>query len=147
MQTIRRAGDADLEILSDLALQLWPNHIRQDFIVEFSDLLHDPNAVVFLAYVSDAPAGFAQCQLRHDYVEGTDSSPVGYLEGIFIREQFRHAGLAKELLHECENWARNQGCRAFASDCELENSSSLAFHLALGFKETNRIICFAKQLS
>lgn len=34
----------------------------------------------------------------------------------------------------------------FASDCELGNEESLAFHLKLGFKEANRIICFAKSL-
>ena len=32
------------------------------------------------------PAGFAQCQLRRDYVEGTKTSPVGYPEGIFVAE-------------------------------------------------------------
>ncbi len=26
--------------------------------------------------------GFTQCQLRYDYVEGTKTSPVGYLERI-----------------------------------------------------------------
>ncbi len=90
--------------------------------------------------------GFAQCQLRHDYVEGTDSSPVGYLEGIFVKEAYRHKGYARELLRECEKWAAEQGCGAFASDCELGNEESLAFHLAAGFAEANRIICFTKEL-
>ena len=38
------------------------------------------------------------------------------------------------------------GCREFASDCELTNKASLAFHLSLGFTEENRIICFKKNL-
>ena len=29
---------------------------------------------------------------------------------------------------------------------ELENAESLRFHLSLGFEETNRIICFKKEL-
>lgn len=33
--------------------------------------------------------GFAQCQLRCDYVEGTKTTPVGYLEGIFIKDGYR----------------------------------------------------------
>jgi len=45
-----------------------------------------------------------------------------------------------------EDWARKQGCFEFASDCELNNTESLAFHLKIGFKEENRIICFAKKL-
>ncbi len=90
--------------------------------------------------------GFAQCQLRRDYVEGTESSPVGYLEGIFVEESARGGGVAKALLSACEKWAGEQGCREFASDCELSNAVSLAFHLALGFQEANRIICFTKKL-
>ena len=41
-------------------------------------------------------SGFAQCGLRFDYVEGTDSSPVGYLEGIFVLEEYKKRGYAKE---------------------------------------------------
>ena len=40
----------------------------------------------------------------------------------------------------------SQGCREFASDCELENVQSLNFHLHCGFSEANRIICFQKRL-
>ena len=97
-------------------------------------------------FLAEGGTGFAQCQLRHDYVEGTDSSPVGYLEGIFVEESHRHRGLAKKLLTACEEWAREQGCREFASDCELDNTGSLAFHLSMGFAEANRIICLTKKL-
>lgn len=45
-----------------------------------------------------------------------------------------------------EDWARQQGCRELASDCELHNSDSLRFRLASGFTEANRIICFVKAL-
>jgi len=79
-------------------------------------------------------------------VEGTDSSPVGYLEGIFVEEEFRKKGYAKELLASCERWAKEMGCTEFASDCELENTGSLAFHLRMGFMEANRVICFTKKL-
>ena len=50
------------------------------------------------------------------------------------------------MLLACEKWAKEQGCTEFASDCELENEDSLRFHLKMGFKEANRIICFAKNL-
>ena len=43
----------------------------------------------FLKYENEFPIGFAQCQLRYDYVEGTSTSPVGYLEGIFVKESYR----------------------------------------------------------
>ena len=109
-------------------------------------LVSQSNAAVFLALDNGAPIGFAQCQLRHDYVEGTNSSPVGYLEGIFVTESHRRRGYAKLLLAACQVWAKEKGCREFASDCELVNEESLRFHLKMGFEEANRIICFTKQL-
>ena len=96
--------------------------------------------------IQDIPVGFAQCGLRHDYVEGTDSSPVGYLEGIFVKEEYRKQGYAKELMSACEQWAKKQGCVEFASDCELSNTDSFAFHMSMGFEEANRVICFTKKL-
>ncbi|MDF2802567.1 MAG: aminoglycoside adenylyltransferase [Anaerocolumna sp.] len=50
------------------------------------------------------------------------------------------------LCKACERWAKEKGCDEFASDCELENDSSLKFHLGLDFAEANRIICFTKKL-
>lgn len=143
---IKKAEMENLEEIANLAIQMWTENTVPDLIEEFKDILSKGEAQFFLKYVEDIPVGFAQCQLRHDYVEGTDTSPVGYLEGIFILEGYRHRGYAKELLSECEKWAREKGCKEFASDCELDNDGSFGFHMALGFEEANRIICFTKKL-
>ena len=143
---IQKAAISDVSTAAELALALWPDADREEILSDVSRLVSDPEAVLFLAYAGETPIGFAQCQLRHDYVEGTDSSPVGYLEGIFVKESHRRQGYAKLLLSACEVWARQQGCREFASDCELANQESLRFHLKAGFTEANRIICFTKAL-
>ncbi|MEG2090881.1 aminoglycoside 6'-N-acetyltransferase, partial [Niameybacter sp.] len=103
-------------------------------------------ASIFLCFDEEQTVGFAQCQLRQDYVEGTQTSPVGYLEGIYIKADYRKRGLAHRLLSACEEWAKLKGCSEFASDCELDNEDSLKFHLSTGFDEANRIICFNKKL-
>ena len=143
---IRKAGVESLEEIANLAVLMWTENTVQDLIDEFSDLISKEDAQFFLKYIQDIPVGFAQCQLRYDYVEGTGTSPVGYLEGIYIKEEYRHKGYAKELLSECEKWAKGKGCKEFASDCEIDNDSSFGFHMALDFKEANRIICFTKIL-
>lgn len=143
---IRKANSAELSVLTDLALGLWPEHEKGEMLRELENLLGRRDAGCFLALADGVYAGFAQCQLRRDYVEGTSSCPVGYLEGIFVAEPYRSRGIAGNLLAACEAWAREQGCREFASDCELSNTVSREFHLALGFEEVNRIICFAKNL-
>ena len=143
---IRKAEIQDLYILSELACQLWLDHAVEEMRSEFADMIAKPDAVFFLAYAEETAVGFAQCQLRHDYVEGTDSSPVGYLEGIYVADGYRKQGIARELLATCESWAKEKGCSEFASDCELDNVQSLKFHLNVGFEEANRIICFSKKL-
>ena len=134
---IKRAEEKDIAAIANLAAMMWSNHSAEELNNEFSDLFMEEEAQFFLKYENDIPVGFAQCQLRHDYVEGTETSPVGYLEGIFVKEGFRHKGYAGALLAECENWAKSKGCKEFASDCELDNDDSLQFHSAFNFTEAN----------
>lgn len=143
---IRNAKMADLPVLTELALELWPGHGADKMYFDLGRIMASGESVFFLAYEGDAPVGFAQCQLRHDYVEGAETSPVGYLEGIYVKEAARTQGFASQLMKSCEAWARSEGCMDFASDCEIDNAESLAFHLKLGFREANRIICFVKGL-
>ena len=143
---IRKASLSDTAEVARLSCLLWPDHSTEEMEEEFSALIANNDIAVFLAEGEGQAIGFAQCQLRWDYVEGTDSSPVGYLEGIFVREEYRRRGIARQLFAACEAWAMEQHCTEFASDCELDNYESFRFHLALGFLEANRIICFTKHI-
>jgi len=109
---------------------MWDDSSVDELADEFSEILLKDDAQIFLKYEDDIPVGFAQCQLRHDYVEGTETTPVGYLEGIFIMESCRNRGYAKELLNKCEMWAKDKGCKEFASDCELDNQDSFRFQIS-----------------
>lgn len=144
--TIRVAHKADAEAVTGLALRLWPDHAYADLLAEMSGYIDGAESAIFLAEAEGQPIGFAQCGLRHDYVEGTGSSPVGYLEGIYVVEDNRRAGVATKLAAACEAWARAHDCREFASDCELSNALSIAFHLGAGFLEAGRLVCFTKEL-
>ncbi len=143
---IRKADKQDASAAAALAVLMWREHSVDELAAEFSELISSDRARLFLAYENDVPVGFAQCQLRYDYVEGTETSPVGYLEGIFVREDHRRKGYARQLLAACEAWARDKGCREFASDCELDNTDSFRFHMSMDFTEANRVICFTKKL-
>lgn len=143
---IKQATTEDVKSVVELATLLWPNNKIENLEVEMRDYLISNKTAIFISYEGTVPVGFAQCGLRNDYVEGTESSPVGYLEGIFVKEEHRTRGIARKLLKKSEDWSSKQGCREFASDCELFNITSLNFHLNVGFEEANRIICFKKSL-
>ena len=152
---IYRAEKEDARQIAELAIQMWEDNTVEGLAEEFAGIMEQGGAI-FLAEPREAMTeekvvepkviAFAQCQVRHDYVEGTDTSPVGYLEGIFVKEGYREQGCAKNLLAACEKWATEQGCTEFASDCELTNTVSQEFHKKLGFEEANRIVCFVKKL-
>lgn len=143
---IRKAEKADALAVAQLAAYMWDSHTGEDLACEFEELIDSGKAAVFLIDEESIPVGFAQCQLRYDYVEGTNSSPVGYLEGLFVKDGYRKHGYATELLNACEKWAKSCGCTEFASDCELDNATSIRFHQSVGFTEANRIVCFTKKL-
>lgn len=143
---VYKATGNDSRILAEMAAQMWNRHTADDLEADIADLLNSGNTVFFIKYTNNIPAGFAQCSLRTDYVEGAGSTPVGYLEGIFVKKEYRNKGYAKELLFYCEKWAKDIGCTEFASDCELNNIVSQRFHKAAGFTEVNRIVCFKKDI-
>lgn len=143
---IKQATIDDSKAVAELALLLWPDNEISDLEKEITNCIALKNEALFTYFDGTMPVAFAQCSLRNDYVEGTETSPVGYLEGIYVKDEYRNKGIAKQLLMECEKWAKDKGCSEFASDCELNNIESLRFHLSLGFEEANRIICFKKRL-
>ena len=81
---VRKAKAEDAEALAGLAIQMWGDHTIADLADEFRGIVAKEDAVCFIKLVDDKPIAFAQGQLRYDYVEGTENSPVGCLEGIFV---------------------------------------------------------------
>ena len=141
-----RAELEEAGYLLELVKIIWPEHTLEELVEIIASYMNSENSAVFAEVENGQYVGVALCCLHHDYVEGCETSPVGYLEGVSIREEHRHQGVARKLVLECEQWAREKGCSEFASDCELTNTSSLNFHLSIGFQEENRIICFRKTL-
>ena len=143
---IRKASFEDAKEIANLAFLLWPNADKLELFEEFKETLKKDLNHIYVAEEDRLTIGFAECSIRMDYVEGTSTSPVGYLEAIFVLEAYRHQFVATELLRHCESWARQKGCKEFASDTEIENVDSIRFHKKTGFQEVNRIVCFAKKI-
>ncbi|MDZ7836212.1 MAG: aminoglycoside 6'-N-acetyltransferase [Alkalibacterium sp.] len=120
--------------------------ISESLKKEMNHFHRDSTCELFVCEESGDILGFAHVQLRYDYVEGTVTSPVGYLEGIYVRKTFRKQGIGRQLVEVCEDWSRFMNATEFASDVELVNDASARFHESAGFKEVNRIICYTKAL-
>jgi aminoglycoside 6'-N-acetyltransferase I len=144
---IEKAGHEHLEGWVGLRAALWPGHSVEHHRAELAQFRSNENSIAFVAI--DAAGhftGFAEATLRHDYVNGCETSPVLFLEGIYVRPENRREGVAQALCEAVAAWGREAGCTEFASDALIDNLASHAFHAALGFVETRRVVYFRKLL-
>lgn len=118
---------------------LWPDCEDR----EADALLATPStrSFVFVAEGSGGDlCGWAELGTR-PYAEGCTTSPVAYLEGIWVDEAHRRAGVARSLVDAALEWARRRGLSEMASDYAPDNGASAAFHSAAGFEVADRAIC------
>ena len=128
-----------------LAMQLWSDGSREEMRVSLIAILNSPCEAAFLVRSEDGSAiAFMNLSLRHDYVPGAIQSPVAYIEGIYVKENYRKQGIGKALIQYAEQWAIEQGCTQLASDALLDNTESHNFHTHIGFEEVERVVYFIK---
>ncbi|QSX78416.1 aminoglycoside 6'-N-acetyltransferase [Agrilutibacter solisilvae] len=147
---IVRAGADEAGGWSTLRAALWPHEDPARHAADIRQVLgRGDTAVGFLALdVDDARTlGFAEATLRSDYVNGCESSPVGFLEGWYVLPDARSRGIGRALVAAVEDWARQRGCTELASDAPLENVDAQRAHQACGFDEAERVIYFHKRLA
>ncbi|NQP53933.1 GNAT family N-acetyltransferase [Streptococcus suis] len=142
--TIRAVTERSLATWTLFASQVWQTS-EQVLIEKFSN---NEFPFEFLYYSqSEEPIAWISLSLRHDYVEGCQTSPVAYLEGIFISPNYRSQGIAEELLHFAEGWAKSRGISQLGSDAELDNLLSQKFHIKHGFREVSRTVHYVRDLN
>lgn len=137
---------ADLEDWAAMRIALWPD--EPDLRAEAQAMLADPPVDVLnlICRVEGAPAGMAEASIRRDYVNGCETSPVVFLEGIYVAPGQRRTGIARALTARVAEWGRAHDCTELASDALLDNHASHVFHRAIGFAETERVVFFRRGL-
>jgi aminoglycoside 6'-N-acetyltransferase I len=143
------ASAAYLDDWAEMRAALWPELSVESHRSDIAKLFLEssPRRVAFIALSeTDALVGFAEASLRHDFVNGCETSPVLFLEGIYVQPAARDKGFGASLCEAVASWGRLKGCSEFASDAYIDDAASHAFHRALGFQETERVVYFRKLL-
>lgn len=132
----------------DLRLALWTDATADEHREYMAMALAQPERFLQLMMYDGNrhPVGFIEGSIRADYVNGTESSPVGFVEGVYVVPAWRRRGVARQLYAAIGDWAKARGCQELASDALLENESSQRAHRALGFRETERVVYFTRKL-
>lgn len=131
----------------DFSLALFPKTSRQEIEAGLQHSAHSSSSLTFMARIYERNVGFATMSLRTDYVEGTSTSPVGYLEAIYVDPEYRNRGVARALYEYGEKWCRDLGCIEMGSDTWHWNKEAHAFHERLGFKKEDILVHFYKKIT
>lgn len=148
MVVIDRCESVDQPGWLPLRKALWPDAADAEHRAEMAAFLNEPERFIQLvAHTSPRqPVAFVEASVRHDWVNGTSTSPVVFLEGLYVATAYRRSGVATRLVDAVAAWGRAQGCSEFASDTALDNVVSQAVHRSLGFQETERVVYFRREL-
>ena len=145
---VRPVTRADTATWCVLRTALWPEGGAEEHAMEIERFFWSPGDPIacLVAEAEGGVVGFAELTIR-SYAEGCKTDRVGYLEGWYVAPAWRRRGIGRALVAAGEQWAREHGCREFASDTPLDNTASQSAHRALGFTEAERIVCYRKSLS
>ena len=115
---IERVTGATVAEWIALRVELWPHEAKAELERQGRELLtrEQPAVAFLLRDEAGAAIAMAEATIRRDYVNGCSTSPVAFLEGIYVRPAWRRQGAARLLCQAVEAWGREQGCREFASD-------------------------------
>ena len=131
-----------------LRATLWPAVSPEEHRRAMTDLLADEefNAVFVSLDRARRLTGFAEVTLRMS-AEGCTTSPVGYLEALYVAPKARLKGVGRALTAKAEAWAASQGCREMASDVAMDNEDGRRVQRDLGYEEVSRLAHFRKALT
>jgi len=138
--------DGDDRAWLTLRIALWPDESAGEHLSGMADTLARGHYVRLAVTASGSTVGFVEASKRVDYVNGTTSSPVAFLEGLYVEPGARCRGVARALVESVVTWALQQGLSELASDSLGDNGAAHAAHRALGFEETERVVYFRRPL-
>jgi aminoglycoside 6'-N-acetyltransferase I len=112
---------------------------------EIAEIAGKPSEAAFGVREGDSWLGFIEVRER-SYGEGCETSPVGYIEALWVETDVRRRGVARAMVGAAIDWCRKRGLRELGSDAEISNVVSHAMHRRLGFEETERLVTYRMKL-
>ena len=143
---VREMRAEDRATWASMRASLWPDEDRNILAQEIDGFLGSSDAWGFVAETADdAPVGFAELAIRR-YANGCETQPVPFLDGIWVKDEFRRQGIGARLIGYLEAFLVVRGYRELGSDALIDNPISHESHRGWGFSETERVVYFRKSL-
>ena len=144
---IKPAQKKDFSKWAKMRHSLWSSTSEEE---HFRKIKRDFGKSAFIAFIAEdenqGSIGFSEAAVR-PFANGCKYQPVVFVEGIWVEKKWRNRGVGYSLLKAIENWAKQNNYKEIGSDCEISNTLSVKAHRSWGFKETERVIYFRKNLT
>ncbi len=142
-----------LEKITRAEISQW-KEMRKVLYHGVDDTFHDQEMVNIIQnedwqclFVRDDKKAIGFVELSHrNIVDGCTSSPVPYIEGIYLMPGYRQKGIGKHVVKMLKEWCIKRGYNELAADTELENEDAQKFFTSVGFGETYRTVGFRCEL-
>ncbi len=151
---VRQLIEASLRVIQAEEFQIW-KAMRCDLYEALDDGFHDremsqvhSSDVWYCRFIVDQldnPIGMVELSLRN-IVDGCLSSPVPYLEGLYLMSGYRNKGVGQQVMQLLIQWCMDNGHKEFATDTEITNHRAQQFYERLGFAEVDRVVGYKIEL-
>lgn len=124
----------DLEVIFSLYLKFYEvESIRDDNITFLRERVQNNESVLFTAKKDDEIVGFTQL---FPTFSSASLKKVYILNDLFVLENYRNQGIAKLLMHQVIEFAKENNCARVSLSTARNNPAQILYE-KLGFKESS----------
>ena len=140
----RKALINDAKYLDNLLTMLiqderqYDNSIDENFVVTnfYQNYIEDNTKLLYLAEENNEIVGYIYGYFKKD---DTNQNNIAYLDALFIKNEYRHQGIANKLIEELKKWAIKNNCTNIEVNVCSQNIKAKNLYLKnnfYSFKET-----------
>ncbi|MEC0124662.1 GNAT family N-acetyltransferase [Paenibacillus pabuli] len=127
----REARLADGETMSHLSHQLGYTSTTEEISERLNRLSSMTDHYICVAEIDSLVVGWGHVQGRHS-VESASFAEIG---GLVVDENYQGMGIGREIMHQCEQWARKNGFNKIRVRSSGKREAAHRFYTAIGYEE------------
>ena len=141
--TLRRATEADAEIVAELSEQLGYPIAADAVRSRLAQFVNNPGHAVIVAERQGQPCGWVHVHVQQS-IELAE--PRGEIMGLVVSRDVRRSGIGRLLMQEAERWALEHGLELMVLRSNLQRPESHAFYPAIGYEHFKTQAAYRKRL-